>query len=214
MSHLFATTSGLNDAAGPFRRRGDGAARLHTGRYRCRYFVWGSARPPLVFVHGLSDQARSFAMVMARLVDAGFRCVGYELPNGLDDGANLGMLPHPRLVADLIALLDHLKIDQADLLGSSFGTTVALAFAGDAPRAVPPGRPQGRVRPAAAAVDRARPGAAGPVLAVADGAASRLPAGDGPAGRHGVLRTARRRSSGSCWRAAGRLRPGPSRGGR
>jgi pimeloyl-ACP methyl ester carboxylesterase len=65
-------------------------------------------------------------MVMARLVDAGFRCVGYELPNGLDDGANLGMLKHSHLVADLISLLDHLKIAQADLIGSSFGTTIAL----------------------------------------------------------------------------------------
>jgi pimeloyl-ACP methyl ester carboxylesterase len=65
-------------------------------------------------------------MVMARLVDAGFRCVAYELPNGLGDGANLGMVKHPHLVDDLAALLDHLRIDRADLLGSSFGTTVAL----------------------------------------------------------------------------------------
>ena len=100
---------------------------FHTGRYRLRYVTWGeSARPPLVFAHGMADQARSFAMVMTRLVDAGFRCVAYELANGLDDGANLGMYRHPHFVADLIALLDHLNLPTVDLLGSSFGPTIAV----------------------------------------------------------------------------------------
>ncbi|HET6572337.1 MAG TPA: alpha/beta hydrolase [Fimbriiglobus sp.] len=126
MSPPFATASDLNAALARYDAEAARGA-VHTGRYRLRYVVWGeSDRPPLVFVHGLSDRARSFAMVMARLVDAGSRCVGYELPNGLDDGANLGMYKHPHLVADLIALLDHLGIDNADLIGSSFGTTVAL----------------------------------------------------------------------------------------
>jgi pimeloyl-ACP methyl ester carboxylesterase len=122
----FATTAELSAALARCDAEATRGA-VHTGRYRCRYVVWGeSDRPPLVFVHGLTDQARSFAMLMARLVDAGFRCVGYELPSGLGDGANLGTLRHPDLVADLTALLDHLKIGRADLLGSSFGTTVAL----------------------------------------------------------------------------------------
>lgn len=102
-------------------------AAVHTGRYRLRYVTWGDGpRPPLVFVHGMADQARSFAMVMSRLVDAGFRCVAYELANGPDDGANLGVYRHPHFVADLIALLDHLRLPLVDLIGSSFGTTVAL----------------------------------------------------------------------------------------
>ena len=58
--------------------------------------------------------------MMARLVDAGFRCIGYKLPNGCGDGAKLGQYKHPHYVADLIALLSHLKIEQADLIGSSF----------------------------------------------------------------------------------------------
>jgi len=98
-----------------------------TGRYRCRYLTWGTShRPPVVFIHGMADQARSFAMVMAHLVDAGFRCVGYELPNSLDDTANLGMIRHADLAEDLVALLDHLKVPVADLVGSSFGTTISL----------------------------------------------------------------------------------------
>jgi pimeloyl-ACP methyl ester carboxylesterase len=126
MPSPFATAAELTTALARFDAESKHGA-VHTGRYRLRYVTWGeSTRPPLVFVHGLTDQARSFAMVVARLVDAGFRCVGYELPNGLDDGAHLSGYKHPHLVADLIALLDHLHIDKADLLGSSFGTTVAL----------------------------------------------------------------------------------------
>lgn len=104
---------------------------LATPRYRLRYFTWGppSARPTVVFTHGMADQARSFALVMARLVDAGVRCVGWELPNGRGDGANLGMYKHPHFTADLIALLDHLGADRANLFGSSFGSTITLRTA-------------------------------------------------------------------------------------
>lgn len=106
-------------------------AAFHTGRYRMRFAVWGSG-PPLVIVHGLSDAVRGFAMVMNRLA-AHFTCVAYELPNGLDDGANLGAYRHRDYAADLFALLDHLKLGRVALLGSSFGTTVALRALADAP---------------------------------------------------------------------------------
>jgi pimeloyl-ACP methyl ester carboxylesterase len=100
---------------------------VRTPRYRLRYVTWGASdRPPIVFVHGMSDVPRSFAPVMARLVDAGFRCVGYDLADGADDGANLGMYRHEHFSADLVGLLDHLGEPAADLVGSSFGTTVAL----------------------------------------------------------------------------------------
>ena len=96
-----------------------------------RFAVWGSG-PPLVIIHGLSDAVRGFAMVMHRLA-ARFTCVAYELPNGPDDGAKLGTYRHRDYAADLFALLDHLKIDRVALLGSSFGTTVALRALAEAP---------------------------------------------------------------------------------
>src|SRR5579864_1981936 len=80
-----------------------------TGRYRCRYFVWGSG-PPLVFVHGLCDEADSFVLPIAPL-SREFRCIAYDLPLGNGDGANLRGYRHGHLVADLYALLDHLKLD-------------------------------------------------------------------------------------------------------
>ena len=80
---------------------------------------------PLIFIHGMNDQVRSFAMVMAELVDRGFTCIGYELPDGRD-GANLGAIQHHHYMDDLIAFLDDLQLNQAILVGSSFGTTIAL----------------------------------------------------------------------------------------
>jgi pimeloyl-ACP methyl ester carboxylesterase len=106
-----------------------------TGRYRARYFVWG-AGPPLVFVHGLADRAKSFILVMEPL-RRHFTCVGYELPDGVGDGARLGAYRHRHLVADLFALLDHLALPRSYLLGSSFGSTIALAALHAAPDRLP-----------------------------------------------------------------------------
>lgn len=112
-----------------------------TGRYRCRYVCWG-AGPPLVIVHGLVDQARSFGVMMSALVHR-FTCVAYELPNGRDDGARLGCYRHADLVADLLALLDHLGLEQVAVLGSSFGSTIALRAMLDAPNRITHGVLQG-----------------------------------------------------------------------
>lgn len=109
-------------------RRFDREARpgtCDTGHYRCRYFVWG-AGPPLVFIPGLSSDARSFALLMSRLA-AHFRCAVYDLPTGRGDGANLARYRHADLVADFFALLDHLGLRQSYVSGFSFGSTVALA---------------------------------------------------------------------------------------
>jgi len=104
---------------------------LHTDRYAMRFAVWGEG-PPLIIIHGLSDAVRGFAMVMHRLA-ARFTCIAYELPNGLEDGAALGAYRHRDYATDMFALLDHLKLERVALLGSSFGTTVALSALADRP---------------------------------------------------------------------------------
>jgi len=98
---------------------------LDTGRYRMRYFKWG-AGPPLVFIHGMADVGLAFAVVMHRL-SARFTCIAYELPNGANDGARLVRYRQSDYAADLVTLLDHLKFDRAAVVGSSFGSTIALA---------------------------------------------------------------------------------------
>jgi pimeloyl-ACP methyl ester carboxylesterase len=105
-----------------------------TPRYRLKYLIWGPSDGfPLILIHGLCDTPRSFAMLMARLVDRGIRCISYYLADGRGDRARLGAYKHADFTADLIALLDHLRIDQVDLLGSSFGSTISLRSLSDHP---------------------------------------------------------------------------------
>jgi pimeloyl-ACP methyl ester carboxylesterase len=106
-----------------------------TGRYRMPYWTWGSG-PPLVFIHGVADNRASFILPAAYL-SAHFRCIAYDLPNGHDDGSRLWSYRHEHLVADLWALLDQLGVERSYVLGSSFGSTVALAALGQRPERLP-----------------------------------------------------------------------------
>jgi pimeloyl-ACP methyl ester carboxylesterase len=112
-----------------------------TGRYRMPYFVWGEG-PPLVFIHGAMDSSRAWIMAASRLA-AHFRCVAYDLPNGRDDGARLGRITHADLVQDFWTLLDHLRLSRSYVLGSSFGSTIALTAMRDRPERLPRGVLQG-----------------------------------------------------------------------
>ena len=129
----FATATELHTALDRYHREVQ-HDRFTTPRYRLDYLVWGPATgAPVILVHGLCDCPRSFAMLMARLVDHGFRCISYHLADGRGDQARLGAYSHADYTADLIALLDHLQIDQADILGSSFGSTISLRSLCDHP---------------------------------------------------------------------------------
>lgn len=112
-----------------------------TGRYRCPYYVWGEG-PPLAFIPGLSDDGLSFVLPVT-LLSAHFRCVAYNLPTGQGDGARLDRYRHRDLVADLFALLDHVGARRSYVLGSSFGSTIALAALHAAPDRLPRGILQG-----------------------------------------------------------------------
>ena len=70
--------------------------------------------------------AQGFVLLMARL-QSYFRCISYDLPDGVADGAALNRYRHADLVADLFAVLDHLSVDRCVLLGASFGSTISLA---------------------------------------------------------------------------------------
>jgi pimeloyl-ACP methyl ester carboxylesterase len=121
----FTVSAGQYHAASAAFRAEARHATFDTGRYRMRYFVWGSGSP-VVFIHGMADHAAAFLMVMHRLVPR-FNCVGYELPDGLTDGARLARYTLGDYTADVLALLDHLGIARAAVLGSSFGSVIALA---------------------------------------------------------------------------------------
>ncbi len=110
---------------------------VHTGRYQCEYVSWGKRTgPPLIFIHGLADNLRSFVMPMA-LLSREFRCIAYNQPRGGEDGARLRGYGHDDLVGDLFALMDHLGLEQAILFGSSYGSTIALRAMHARPERVP-----------------------------------------------------------------------------
>ena len=93
----------------------------HPRRSSCRYYRWGQG-PALLFIPGLSLESTSFVMAMAQL-QSQFTCIGYELPTG----ANLARYQHAGLRDELLALVDHLQLGRAYLVGFSFGSTIALA---------------------------------------------------------------------------------------
>ncbi len=132
--HGAAATVTLAEALSRFERE---AVRdvCDTGRYRCPYYVWGQG-PPLVFLHGMADNSRSFLLATA-LLSRHFRCVAYDLPTGRGDRARVGRYTHADLVADLWALLDHLRLRQSYVFASSFGSTVALAALRERPERLP-----------------------------------------------------------------------------
>jgi pimeloyl-ACP methyl ester carboxylesterase len=108
---------------------------LHTGSYRCRYFVWGHG-PTLVCIPGLAADAITDVLLLAHLKSR-FRCVSYDLPDGDRDGAHLTRYRPEDLTDDLFRLLDHLRIGECFLFASSFGGTIALSALARQPRRFP-----------------------------------------------------------------------------
>lgn len=124
----------LQEAVARFEREAERGT-VNTGRYRLRYFAWGSG-PPLVFVHGVGDSSRSYVPLASRL-SSRFRCIGYDLPGHPGDGASLWWYRHEHLIEDLFSLLDHLSLPRSYLLGSSLGGSVVLRAARQSPQRVP-----------------------------------------------------------------------------
>ena len=104
---------------------------IHTGRYLCRFIDWGQGEP-LVILHGLGDNPRSFALLMAHLSQH-FRCIAYQQPQGISDQARLGRYHHQHLLDDLHQLVEALHLPRATIMGHSFGSTIALRALRESP---------------------------------------------------------------------------------
>jgi pimeloyl-ACP methyl ester carboxylesterase len=122
----------LKDALQRFEREASRGI-FDTGASRCPYYTWGQG-PPLLFIHGLADFAAGYVPVISLLAEH-FRCIAYDLP----DGDQAGRLTHDDLVKDVFVLLDHLGLRQSYVLGSSFGSTLALAAMRACPERLPRG---------------------------------------------------------------------------
>jgi len=114
---------GLEEALARFRKEARKGT-CKTSRSRLPFFTWGEG-PPLLFIHGVSDNAASFIPVISRL-SRKFCCIAYTQAGMPGDQANFDWYQHEDLVADALAILDNLKVDSTFVFGSSFGSTVTI----------------------------------------------------------------------------------------
>src|SRR5262245_8106531 len=90
---------------------------------------------PALFVHGgpgsgaSPGQRRFFDPDAYRAILFDQRGCGRSRPLASDVGADLSANTTPHLIADIEALREHLGIDRWVILGLSWGTTLALAYA-------------------------------------------------------------------------------------
>ncbi len=89
-----------------------------------------AAKPPVVFMHGFPELARSFRAQMKALADAGHPVFapdmrGYNLSDKPTDPRAYAM---PALVSDMRAILDHFGIKRAVFVGHDLGAFVLWAL--------------------------------------------------------------------------------------
>jgi 3-oxoadipate enol-lactonase len=108
--------------------------RAHCGDIEVAWFEWGRG-DPLVLVHGLGDDHRAWRATLAWLA-LERRVIAYDLRGHGQTtlGAAGGTLA--QLGGDLVALLDAVGLEWADLCGFSLGGTIVMRAAIDHPERV------------------------------------------------------------------------------
>ncbi|HEX9842977.1 MAG TPA: alpha/beta hydrolase [bacterium] len=103
----------------------------------CRLHVqdWGNAAvPPLLFVHGLTQQSHAFDGA-ARRLRGRFRCLALDVRGrGDSEWAAPESYTLAQYAQDVLALLDALGIAATDYVGTSMGGLTAMAIARKAPQ--------------------------------------------------------------------------------
>jgi len=86
---------------------------------------------PIVFIHGLLGDWRSWQPQWSAFLAGGYRCISYSRRYSFPNANKIASTDHSVLVdvADLDGLLDVLGIPEAILIGTSYGAFTALAFA-------------------------------------------------------------------------------------
>ena len=91
----------------------------------------GSGDPPIVFVHGFSCSVSDWRHQIAALSND-YRCIAVDQTGHGRSGASARQLTMENLAADIAALVEHLDLQRAVLVGHSMGTRVVLQAALDA----------------------------------------------------------------------------------
>jgi pimeloyl-ACP methyl ester carboxylesterase len=92
--------------------------------------------PPIVLVHGLSATRRNVVQGSRALLKRGYRLIAYDA-RGHGASSPGPSYEYPLLVEDLEAVLAHLELERAALVGSSMGAATAMAFTLEHPERVP-----------------------------------------------------------------------------
>lgn len=94
------------------------------------YYEEAGSGLPIVFVHEFGGDYRSFEPQM-RYFARSYRCITYSArgypPSDIPEA--VGQYSQDRAVADILAVMDGLKLDQAHVVGVSMGAMATLHFA-------------------------------------------------------------------------------------
>lgn len=91
---------------------------------------------PLVLIHGLGANLAFWYMGIARLLARHYRVITYDLRGHGRSSMPAAGYALPDMTDDLGALLDHLNVKSAHIVGHSFGARVALYFTATHPQRV------------------------------------------------------------------------------
>jgi 3-oxoadipate enol-lactonase len=92
--------------------------------------------PPIVLAHGLSATRRNVVQGSRALIRRGYRLIAYDARGHGSSSPGPGY-EYADLVEDLEAVLEHLELERAALVGSSMGAATTMAFALEHPERVP-----------------------------------------------------------------------------
>jgi pimeloyl-ACP methyl ester carboxylesterase len=105
------------------------------GVLRMRYLDWGGSGSPVVALHGLASSARWYDLVAPHLSQLHRVVAPDQRGHGQTTQAGTGY-DWQTLASDIAGLMDHLSIEQAAVLGHSWGANVALNLAARFPHRV------------------------------------------------------------------------------
>jgi len=93
--------------------------------------------PPLVLIHGFISSTLIWSQVFLPLAQAGFRVVAIDLPGyGYSDKPDDGRYTIDAQAHAVLSLMDRLGLEEATILGASYGGAIAATMALDYPERV------------------------------------------------------------------------------
>ncbi len=110
---------------------------VDSGGVRIHVEVTGEGRPVLL-LHGFPDSGALWRHQVPALAEAGFRCIVPDLRGFGDSGVPRAVDDYSMLhsIGDVTAVLDHLGVDRAHVVGHDFGAALTWAFAAFVPERV------------------------------------------------------------------------------